>query len=316
MTDRRAFLTGLVSVAGASAARAWDMPVFAKAAADYDENLTVLVSDPHLVKAGSNWDWVLKGLADTIGEILKMKPLPRRAVFFGDLVLDNGGVAHYEFFRSFLKLLEDAGIRTTLTLGNHDRRGDFLAVFPEYAKRTLVPGRVVTVTPLGGGVELLLLDSLQAADGAAKGPGPGALNQDEQDYLAAKLPQWKHPVLVGAHHQMDDDLSVHGQPLVSLFDKSPKVRGYLHGHRHRWLKSWMMANWDTRFPYRSLGLPTTGYGGEIGFASLRVLSDRVRVTAHIRDFYRPQPVPKAERPAAWDMIVADEQGQFCDFPLI
>lgn len=300
---------------GVSATRAWDMPVFAKAAGDFDENLTVLISDPHIVKAGSDWDWLLDGLAITIGEVLKMRPLPRRVVFLGDLVLDNGGVSHYELFRSFVKLLEDAGIQTTLTLGNHDRRGDFLAVFPDYVQRTKVPGRVVTVTPLGGGVDLLLLDSLQAADGAPKGPGSGALGSDEQDWLAENLPKWKRPVLVAAHHQMDDDLSVHGKPLVSLFDRSPRVRGYLHGHRHRWLKSWVMASWKTRFPYRSLGVPTSGYGGEVGYASLRVGSDRVRVTAHIRDFYRPRPVPKAERPAVWDMIVADEQGQFCDFPL-
>ena len=48
-----------------------------------------------------------------------------------------------------LKQLEDAGIPVTICMGNHDRRSTFLEVHPSYAKRTLVPGRIVTVCDAG-----------------------------------------------------------------------------------------------------------------------------------------------------------------------
>ncbi len=47
-----------------------------------------------------------------------------------------------------LKLLVDAGIKLTIGMGNHDHRKAFLEVWPEYEKRTLIPGAIHTVTSL------------------------------------------------------------------------------------------------------------------------------------------------------------------------
>jgi len=57
----------------------------------------------------------------------------------------------YRVFREIVvDPLEAVGIRVTLTMGNHDRRDAFLEVFPEYAKTTKVPGRIVSVVESTG----------------------------------------------------------------------------------------------------------------------------------------------------------------------
>jgi len=62
-------------------------------------------------------------------------------------------------------------------------------------------------------------------------------------------------------------------------------------------------------------LPSTGWWGDIGFATLRTFSDRAELTmAPGNDFFFPNPLKPGEaRPAAWDEIRAEHANAHCTF---
>ena len=164
LTTRRNFLSGALAALAAPPA------LFAASAADFDENLAVLLSDLHV----SGLDGPPKGgkpyrthprawLRRSVAEILKMTPLPRHVFVFGDIAYLQGRVEDYRRSAPELKLLVDAGINLTLGLGNHDHRKAFLEVWPEYAQRTRVPGLIHTVTSLPE-FDLILLYTLDEKD--------------------------------------------------------------------------------------------------------------------------------------------------------
>ena len=95
---------------------------------------------------------------ETVAEILKLDPLPSRAVVFGDLAWLWGNKMDYQCSAPYLKMLEDAGIPVTVGMGNHDRRSTFLEVHPRYAKTTKIPGRIVSVVDAGA-VDFLMLET-------------------------------------------------------------------------------------------------------------------------------------------------------------
>jgi len=66
-----------------------------------------------------------------------------RVVCLGDLAWCYGHRADYVDTRPLLDRLAEAGIELTLGMGNHDRRENFLSVWPEYRRRTLVRDRSV-----------------------------------------------------------------------------------------------------------------------------------------------------------------------------
>lgn len=129
--------------------------LFTASKEDYDERLSVFLSDIH-VKPGL---YTTDKLARIVAEILKMTPLPKRVIAFGDIAHLYGQDKDYAALAPLLRPLTDAGIELTLGLGNHDRRGHFLNHWPEYSKRTLVPGKIVTETSLGD-CDLIMLDTL------------------------------------------------------------------------------------------------------------------------------------------------------------
>ena len=304
--SRRVFLGSL----GAAAA----VPrLFAKAPADYDPNLTVLLSDLHV--NGLRNTHQLGRLERAVGEILAMNPLPARAVVFGDVSYFYGRREDYLRSLPCLKQLEDAGIPVTIGMGNHDRRLTFLEVHPDYATRTKVPGRIVSVCDAGA-VDFIMLDALQGADGRAwndRGPNTGLLDKDQQDWLAAALPEWKKPVFVCSHFPVGD-LSVGGKPLAHLLVRTPSVVGYIHGHEHRWYSRDVWEAWRKAAPKQSLCLPSTGAWGDIGYALLRTSKGRAVASLVQRAFFYPRP-PKPGAPVEllWKTIVQANQNKTCTF---
>lgn len=309
--SRRRFL----GILGATAAAP---RLFAKTAADYDPDLTVLLSDIHINGRATGDAYQKDKFAKVVGEILKLNPLPSRAVVFGDLAWLHGLKADYERSLPYLKQLEDAGIPVTIGMGNHDRRSTFLEVHPSYAKRTKVPGRIVTVCDAGA-VDFLMLDGLQGTDDRAQndmGPVPGKLCKNQQDWLLAELPKWKKPVFVCSHFPVSE-LSAGGKPLAHLLAQTPAVAGYIHGHDHRWYKRRIRAGYKKPFIVkRSLCLPSTGHWGDIGYTLFRTFKDRGVATLFQNDFYFPKP-PEKNAPVGllWKAIIAENQNESCTFPL-
>ena len=137
-----------------------------KGAKSLESNLAVLISDLHvngLKQEVPTHLYEEKYLEKTVAMILAMDPLPENVVCFGDIAYHWGQRADYDLAAKLLQPLTAAGIRLTLGMGNHDRRGNFLEVWPEYAKTSPVPGRIVSKVELPH-VDLLMLDTLNALE--------------------------------------------------------------------------------------------------------------------------------------------------------
>lgn len=288
----------------------------------FDENLAVLLADVH-VSGGNDRtgtagdrvhlhsrDWLRRRVAG----ILKMRPLPRHVIVFGDLAYTVGRVIDYRQSYPELKLLVDAGIRLTIGMGNHDHRSAFLEVWPEYATRTLVPGQIVCTVNFPH-ADLVMIDSLnETAKPGEWNPVPGGLSKDMQDWMVESLPKWNRPFFVGAHHGFWE--LTYGEKktkLRKLLCKCPNFRGYIHGHEHFWNTG--VVDWHVRTTRPFMTLPSSGLWGDIGYVTFRVGPDKA--VAHLveEDFFQPSPCAPEERNPYWDTRIADLQGRTCTFAI-
>ena len=132
--NRKEFLGAVALLGGASlipssVMQAADGPAPAKKdKRKFDPSKTVLLSDIHISGEFNEEGTPVKYpynptcLNLRIREILDMKPLPANVIVFGDVAWDYGLEEDYAYARKLLQPLEDAGIKVTLALGNHDRR--------------------------------------------------------------------------------------------------------------------------------------------------------------------------------------------------
>ena len=306
--NRRSFLKGAFS-AGALAATG-GCRMFTGAKGDFDENLTVFVSDVHVKPDG----YQLERFSLVVAEILRMDPLPRNVVCFGDIARSFGKAEDYAASLGVWRELVDAGVRLTLGMGNHDRRERFLPVWPEYERRTRVPGRVVTVTDLGT-CDLLLFDSLHEDhfDETRACDGNGELTGDQWDWMRAELPKWRRPVFVGSHHPVSEIKTGDAKALNDLLMDSPNVVGYVHGHNHVW-RGGLLARSDRRWANRTwkrwLCLPSASHWGDIGYVTFRTSPGAARADLVMQDHFFPDPDVKT-----WidEEIVREKQNQFLTF---
>lgn len=320
MISRRKFLLG------ASAATILPRRMFAATSADFDDNLAVFLADVHVngfdkypVSKEPIKTCMREWLKRNVAEILRMDPLPRHVVVFGDLAYLNGRLRDYKRSYPDLKLLVDAGIDLTIGMGNHDHREPFLEVWPEYVKRTIVPGFIHTVIRLPG-VDLIMLDSLNET---AKPEGfnavDGALSKVSQEWVRDELPKWPRPFILGAHHSARELKFGNGhESLSDLSTLFPNCRGYIHGHDHIWKTDVM--NWERdRRGLPLLTLPSNGCWGDIGYTTFRIgkLQGREVAIAQLiqKDFYLRAPVAQEKRNPAWDARMSDNRGHQCAFVL-
>ena len=277
-----------------------------KSGPEFDENLMVFLADIH-AGVGKKCACAREKFVETVSEIMKMRPLPRNVIVFGDVAHLYGIGADYDFSRRYFKILEDAGIAVTIGMGNHDRRSEYAKRWPEAAAKSLVPGRYVHIVETPH-VDFLMLDSLQGTDDRAlndKGPVSGALSGNQQEFMCDFLAKRTKPVILCAHHTAGE-LQLRGKSLTSFLAATPCVAGYIHGHNHRWHRDW----YRTEAPVlqrakRELGLPSNGLWGDIGYATCRVFPDRAVVEPRLKDFWIPRPVPNEKRPPEWDDLLAE-----------
>ncbi|MBR3223047.1 MAG: metallophosphoesterase [Kiritimatiellae bacterium] len=284
---RRGFLTAAGGMVASTAVPAFakDRPAaFRKGARRFDPSFVALISDLHV-----------NGLKDevpthcyeevcfrkTVDAILALDPLPANVVCFGDIAYHWGQPEDYPLVASLLKPLTDAGIKLTLGMGNHDRRDNFLAQWPEYAKTSPVPGRIVSKVELPH-VDLLMLDTLNALEVEKKKPSkPGELDNAQREWLRETLKAATKPVLTCAHHKPNEDKV----KLAKLLLESVACKGHIHGHWHKWARDAMHDGWNPQHVKPYVGLPSTGHWGDIGFATMRTFPDRVEITNHQDDFF-------------------------------
>ena len=308
-SSRRDFLKGCAAMSAAVATPS----AFAKAVRlRHDPNLTALLSDIHINGRPVVFEhYQPDELAKTIAEILRLDPLPARAVFFGDLARMGGCVEDYTLARELLKPIEEAGIKLYLGMGNHDAHAPFFEVFPEYEKLTQFPGEVV-FTVDAGAVDFIMLDIL----GGNKKKDGSCLSRAQQDWIADALPKWQKPVFVCSHYGAGA-VSVGGRRLHELLLKCPMAAGYIHGHDHRWRRDVMWNGWTSPRLVKTLCLPSTGHWGDIGWALMRTSGGQARVELRQRDFWFPikdSPESGADH-EMWRYNTQENRGLTCTFTL-
>ncbi len=284
--------------------------MFTGSKGDYDDRLSVFLSDIH-VKPGL---YTADMLAKTVAEILRMNPLPRRVIAFGDIAHLFGRDEDYATVEPILRPLTDAGIELTLGLGNHDRRGHFLDHWPEYSKRTLVHGRIVTETSLGD-CDLVMLDTLceNHQDETKMCQVSGQLTSDQWDWLRAEMPRRKRPFLLAAHHPVNEITDGDSAAIKDLLMETPNCAGWIHGHDHAYKLGLLSASkrkWDDNTFKRWLCLPSTGYWGDIGYVKFSTSPDSGRADLVMKDRYFPDNSTKTAIDAD---IVREKQNAFMTF---
>ena len=235
-----------------------------------DENLVVLVSDPHIgvdaMKEGyaANNDQKLSAVID---RVLAMNPRPAQLLILGDLAYDKGTRADYELSKPILARLDAARIPWTVLFGNHDRRAPFAEVYPDRAAKTEVTGRLVTIvkTPKR---DFILLDSLHEG---SVGSAPDEL---QKKWLAETLADYQKSgkkVYVASHHPSDE------AGVADVIADSPAVVGYLFGHWHRWVR-------PEKGPVPHFCVTSCAYRDPpLGFMTLRLGDEQDVFTLHTND---------------------------------
>ena len=306
---KSAFALGALPVAGCLSAKE-------TAGVAVDPNLSVFLSDIHVsgknVKGQPTYQNPL--FAKVVDQVLAMNPRPKRALIFGDVALWNGRAEDYAESAPMIQRLKDAGIEVYLTTGNHDHRELLFRFHPRQKEITPVPGRVVSVVDVGT-ADFVLLDTLKENP---KGEGSGnavdgGLDEAQADWLLAYAKAAKRPFFCGAHHP-SRELTVRGKKLLQHLETNPMFAGYVHGHNHRWYKEWFHFGYSRPHVVRSACLPSTGWWGNIGFATFRTQSDRATLSFVQNDFFFPKPLAEGQsRPREWDQIIREAEGDFCTF---
>ncbi len=294
---RRSFMAGC--------AAAGFLGVRANAAAGaHDPNLMVFLSDIHMHDPSKRWKngptHQNRLLARYVGEILGLRPLPAHAVVFGDFSASCGWLEDFELAASLLKPLADAGIQLTLGMGNHDNRANFMKAFPDYEKRLLVPGRIVSKVSTPN-ADLVMLDTLKSHPGEDWAPATskgscveGAMDDAQRAWLRETLAAAKRPTFLGAHHPAGE-AGIEGD-IVS----APAACGYIFGHWHRWNESFLHHGYRNSQIVQAATLPSGGYYGDVGYALFRTHADRAELTLCQRDFFFNREWPGKPRPKQWE----------------
>ena len=321
--DRRQFLAGCLATATAGCVTA---KKGTSATTVPDPNLVALISDIHVAlpfseqkyRTGREYPHVNATIQKYVSEILALRPLPANVIALGDISLAFAEEKEYALCRQFLKPLEDAGIKVTHAMGNHDRVDEFLMAYPEYKGRGGFEKKLVSEvsTPHA---DFIVLDShVECADNE-RGKYPTCTGYDlgtkQVAWLKERLASAKKPTFVCSHHQAPD------LKISKLIARAPTVFGYLHGHHHHWMTNYVMDDYGKNAKkVLQLGLPSFGLDNDVGYGLMRICEDRAEVTCVARDFYFPLPAEfrqkeggPGRRPASWDAFRKNWDGRTITF---
>ena len=321
--DRRQFLAGCLATATAGCVTA---KKGTSATTVPDPNLVALISDIHVAlpfseqkyRTGREYPHVNNTIQKYVSEILALRPLPANVIALGDISLAFAEEKEYALCRQFLKPLEDAGIKVTHAMGNHDRVAEFFTAYPEYKGRGGIDRKAISEvsTPHA---DFIVLDShVECADNE-RGKYPTCTGYDlgtkQVAWLKERLASAKKPTFVCSHHQAPD------LKISKLIARAPTVFGYLHGHHHHWMTNYVMDDYGKNAKkVLQLGLPSFGLDNDVGYGLMRICEDRAAVTCVARDFYFPLPAEfrqkeggPGRRPASWDAFRKNWDGRTITF---
>lgn len=313
--DRRQFLAAMALI-GAQGLVLNELPAFSadktglgatarrKWRGKFDEDLVCIISDMHTNPGG----YQPAKLVRTVDEILRLNPRPRNVIALGDLAYLTGRPEEYALLKEILRPFEGSGIHLTLGMGNHDRRENFAACFPEHKAASLLDDRYVYVvqTPRA---DFIVLDSLQQGEDTSTWITPGALDERQRTWLEDRLSKYTDkPVFVMAHHP------IHETGIKNLLIDSPTCCGYIHGHDHVWRTGWQKKNYSEYQVLPTLCVPSTGHWGDIGYTLLKMGDDRATASLREYEFFFPHPVKEGEtKPRQWTLIEQDHKDASCVF---
>ncbi|MCY3880216.1 MAG: phosphodiesterase [Rhodobacteraceae bacterium] len=189
----------------------------------------IVISDLHIVPEGclSNAIDTSKRLATAIQHINSFHDDADFCIVAGDLT-DKGDI---ESFRRLQPQLQGLNLPVHITLGNHDDRANFLAVFDQAAPS--VTGFLDTVIDCAGH-RVILLDTLHS------GQHPGWLEDEQLSWLSERLAEAERlPVIVVMHHNIadlqvsTDVIRLRGnRRLTDVLRTHADIRSVLSGHVH------------------------------------------------------------------------------------
>ncbi len=229
--NRRRFL----QAAGASILFS-ERSVTAARAADVEDDLVYLLNDTHIGEKHPEDSPVPSHLRQVVAELVEKPTKPACVLINGDVALKDGQPGDYLHFAKLIRPLQDTGIETHLTLGNHDNREAFYQVLKEQRpENPPVESRHIAVVETKH-ANFYLLDSLQKTMVTQ-----GTIGEQQLNWLAAVLDRFpSKPAIIVAHHNPrlgGDPLHFPGglidsRELWNVMGPRHWVKAYIHGHIH------------------------------------------------------------------------------------
>ena len=148
---RRNYITGSLVLGGS----AWIKSYALAKQPTFDPNRVALLADTHISDdpkrsyPGTKWpgspvkedehEWVnmADSLAQSVREIIALKPRPANLIINGDCALSRGTEAEYKEFLRLIEPIRRAGITVHITIGNHDNREKLWKLLPFLKKEQM-----------------------------------------------------------------------------------------------------------------------------------------------------------------------------------
>jgi len=261
--NRRAFLQGAVAAAafaqsknGARAAARWAFLSDIHIPADREDRYRGFSPIANLGKA--------------VPQVLQANL--QGALITGDLARVQGFKDDYQAVKGLLDPVA-ARVPLALTLGNHDDRTNFFAVYAP-ASQSPVRDRQVTVVEAPP-LRFILLDSLLSTRLT-----PGFLGKDQRNWLEQYLKSSDAtPTVIFVHHPPDDadNNLLDSDRLLRIVMPVRKVKAVVFGHSH-------VYRYDALEGLHLINLPAVGYNFNdsepVGWVEARMAAEGADLTLH------------------------------------
>ena len=258
-------------------------------ATDVEADLVYLLNDTHIGEKHPVNSAVPSHLRQVVTELVARPTKPAAVLINGDLALKDGQPGDYAHFARLIRPLQDAGIATHLTLGNHDNREAFYEVLKEQRRdNPPVESRHIAVveTPYAN---FFLLDSLQKTMVTQ-----GTIGTQQLEWLVSALESLREkPAIVVTHHNPrlgGDPLHFPGglidsQELWDVIGPRKWVKAYIHGHIHD-------RSYASHQGIHILNTPATSYVADpkqstTGWTTVRLAAGGITLTTHTTDATHP-----------------------------
>lgn len=256
---------------------------------DVESDLLYVLNDTHIGEKQPADSPVPSHLRRVVAELVNRPHPPANVLINGDLALKDGQLGDYRHFAKLIRPLQEAGIATHLTLGNHDHRGAFYKVLSEQRpENPPIESRHIAVVEMKH-ANFFLLDSLQKTMVTQ-----GTIGESQLKWLASALDGLKtKPAIIVTHHNPrlgGDPLHFPGglidsRELWEIIGPRKWVKAYIHGHIHD-------RSYAAHQGIHILNTPATSYVADpkkstTGWTTAKLTASGITVTTHTTDPQHP-----------------------------